>query len=75
MPNKTPRRLTPVESLIMDCVWDLAEATVHQVRRTLRPFKPMAYNSVLTMMRGFFVSANRRNFGSTFALSSPTVSR
>jgi BlaI family transcriptional regulator, penicillinase repressor len=51
MAKRTPKRLTPLEALIMDCVWDLSEATVRQVRERLKPTKPMAYNTVLTMMR------------------------
>ena len=48
----------------MDAVWDLSEATVRQVRQRLHPVKPMAYNTVLTVMRilrdkGFLES--RRN--------------
>jgi predicted transcriptional regulator len=64
MARKRPRRLTPVEALIMDCLWDLGEATVRQAQRHLKPVKPMAYNSVLTMMRilrekGFLQSDRR----------------
>jgi predicted transcriptional regulator len=43
-------RLTPVEAIIMDCVWGLPQATVRQVQECLKPTKPMAYNTVLTMM-------------------------
>ena len=35
----------------MDCVWGLSKATVRDVQEELRPTKPMAYNTVLTMMR------------------------
>lgn len=35
----------------MDAVWELSQATVHQVRERLNSVKPMAYNTVLTMMR------------------------
>lgn len=50
---KTParRRLTPLETMIMEAVWELSEATVREVRERLKPRKPMAYNTVLTMMR------------------------
>ncbi len=52
MPRKKNRkRLTPLEALIMDAVWRLSEATVRQVKAHLDPVKPMAYNTVLTMMR------------------------
>ena len=45
------RRLTPLESLIMNCLWDRSRATVREVQEILEPVKPMAYNTVLTMMR------------------------
>lgn len=45
------RRLTPLESLIMNCLWDRSRATVREVQEMLEPVKPMAYNTVLTMMR------------------------
>jgi len=51
MAKRSLKRLTPLESLIMDAVWALAEATVRQVRERLQPVKPMAYNTVLTVMR------------------------
>lgn len=51
MADKDLRRLTPLEALIMDCVWDLSQATVHEVQDRLKSAKPMAYNTVLTMLR------------------------
>ena len=51
MPRKCNKRLTPVETVIMDRLWDFGEASVRQVRESLRPVKPMAYNTVLTVMR------------------------
>ncbi len=51
MPKKERNRLTPLEALIMDTVWDMSQATVRQVKERLEPVKPMAYNTVLTMMR------------------------
>jgi predicted transcriptional regulator len=51
MAQQVPQRLTPSEALIMGCVWDMGEATVHDVRDSLGPVKPMAYNTVLTEMR------------------------
>jgi predicted transcriptional regulator len=50
MPGKRDMRLTPLEAVIMECVWDLSEATVRQVQERLKRAKPMAYNTVLTMM-------------------------
>jgi predicted transcriptional regulator len=51
MHGKNTRRLTPLEALIMDAVWDLGEPTVKDVQDRLAPTKPMAYTTVLTMMR------------------------
>ena len=51
MAQQAPQRLTPLEALIMGRVWDMGEATVHDVRDSLEPVKPMAYNTVLTEMR------------------------
>jgi predicted transcriptional regulator len=51
MPKSKAKRLTPLEALIMDCVWNKSEATVREVQEALQREKPMAYNTVLTMMR------------------------
>ena len=51
MVKKRPPKLTPLESLIMDTVWELGEVTVRDVKDALDPVKPMAYNTVLTVMR------------------------
>lgn len=51
MGRQRTKKLTDLESVIMDCIWDLSEATVREVQQSLRPTKPMAYNTVLTMMR------------------------
>ena len=51
MAKRTAKRLTPLETLVMDAVWTLAEATVRNVQEHLKPVKPMAYNTVLTVMR------------------------
>lgn len=44
------KKLTELEAVIMDSIWELASATVRQVQEHLKPKKPMAYNTVLTMM-------------------------
>ncbi len=44
-------RLTPLEAVIMDAVWSSSRATVREVQERLAASKPMAYNTVLTMMR------------------------
>ena len=43
--------MTELEALIMGCVWDAGEASVKAVQERLADDKPMAYNTVLTMMR------------------------
>lgn len=56
----TPK-LTELESLIMDAMWSLQQATVRDVQEHLKSVKPMARNTVLTMMgilrdKGFLTS-------------------
>ena len=58
------RKLTPLETLIMNALWDESPAAVKQVQERLRFVKPMAYNTVLTMMRilrdkGFLASERK----------------
>ena len=55
------KRLTPLETLIMNVLWDESPVGVRQVQERLESVKPMAYNTVLTVMRilrekGFLVS-------------------
>jgi predicted transcriptional regulator len=50
MSDQTPDRLTPAEAQIMDCVWELGEATVRDVKEKLERTKPVAYTTVQTMM-------------------------
>ncbi len=50
MARKRNMKLTALESVIMDCVWEMSEATVRQVQEHFKHTKPMAYNTVLTMM-------------------------
>jgi BlaI family penicillinase repressor len=47
-PNPT---LTPQELAIMKVVWDLEESTVRQVYEALREKRPVAYTTVMTMMK------------------------
>ena len=51
MRRNNSRKLTSLEALIMDCIWSMSPATVRAVQERLDPIKPMAYNTVLTMMR------------------------
>ncbi len=55
------QRLTELEAVIMDAVWELGETTVRGVQEHLKPVRPMARNTVLTMMgilrdKGFLTS-------------------
>ena len=55
------KKLTPLETLIMNALWDESPAAVQQIQGRLKSVKPMAYSTVLTMMRilrgkGFLVS-------------------
>ena len=59
--NRPAKKLTPLETLIMNVLWDESPAAVKQVQERLTTVKPMAYNTVLTIMRilrdkGFVVS-------------------
>ncbi len=45
------QKLTPLEKLIMNVLWDESPAAVKQVQERLNSVRPMAYNTVLTMMR------------------------
>ncbi len=63
--SKMPdRKLTPLEALIMNVLWDESPAVVKQVQERLESVKPMAYSTVLTMMRilrdkGFLASERK----------------
>ena len=59
--ESTDKKLTPLETLIMNALWDESPAAVKQIQERLKSVKPMAYSTVLTMMRilrgkGFLVS-------------------
>ena len=43
--------LTPQELAIMKVVWSMKRATVRQVYETLREKRPIAYTTVMTMMK------------------------
>ena len=51
MPRKRTPTLTEAELRLMSVIWDLGEATVHQVVDALPKNRRPAYNSVLTTMR------------------------
>lgn len=76
MPARKPKSLTPLESLIMDAIWEKAPASVRQVQEHFQTSRPMAYNTVLTMMRILrekgFLSSERQGRIDVFR---PTVTR
>lgn len=51
MSKTRTRRLTPLESLVMNRIWDRSPVSVREVKQRLEPSKPLAYNTVLTVMR------------------------
>jgi predicted transcriptional regulator len=74
--ESTDRKLTPLETLIMNVLWDESPAAVKQVQERLQAVKPMAYSTVLTMMRilrdkGFLASKRQGKAD----LYRPTVTR
>ena len=51
MRSKSPKsKLTELEGVIMDAIWTLEQATVRDVQEYLLKTRPMARNTVLTMM-------------------------
>ena len=69
-------KLTELEGVIMEAVWTLEQATVRDVQEHLKKARPMARNTVLTMMgilrdKGFLASTRD---GRTDVYR-PTVSR
>lgn len=59
--KKSTEKLTELESVIMEAVWTLEQATVREVQEHLESTRPMARNTVLTMMgilrdKGFLTS-------------------
>ncbi len=74
--QSSQRKLTPLETLIMNVLWDESPAPVKQVQERLESVKPMARNTVLTMMRilrdkGFLASEREGRAD----LYRPTVTR
>ena len=76
MMSKPSKKLTNLESIIMDTVWNLGKASVREVQGELETTKPMAYNTVLTMMRILrdkgFLSSTRHG---RLDIYKPTISR
>jgi len=51
MPRKPSRTLTEAELPLMEILWKVGMATVSEVAEALSKIKPVAYNTVLTMLR------------------------
>ncbi len=50
MTKKKLRAMSPTETEILRLVWQLDEATVQQIRDELPPNRPLAYNTVQTLL-------------------------
>ena len=70
------KRLTPLEMIVMDDLWEHATSTVREVMARLKNRKPMAYTTVLTVMRKLrdkdFLTSEREGRTDRYR---PTVSR
>ncbi len=48
--SKSEKLLPPLELEAMKSLWALEEGTVSQVRRRMRPTRPLAYTTVMTLL-------------------------
>ncbi len=48
--SDVPQKLTELEDLLMNVVWEMGEVTVRDVHRRIQPLRQLAYTTVLTMM-------------------------
>jgi BlaI family transcriptional regulator, penicillinase repressor len=76
VPRKQPRPLTPLELEVMDALWAAGSATVQTVRDRLGPRRPLAYNTVQTILTILHRKGRvkRRLVGKAFVYA-PKVSR
>jgi BlaI family penicillinase repressor len=51
MSGKKRLILTKLELLLMKIIWEKGRATVHEVQQALPPENPLAYTTILTMLR------------------------
>src|SRR2546423_777183 len=51
MARKAVEELGALQAATLEAVWELGEATVHQVRARLGKDRPLAYTTVLTVMQ------------------------
>ena len=50
MPRRKQKILTDLELAIMKIVWEKDRATVREVYEAIRPIRPLAYNTILTVL-------------------------
>lgn len=76
MPRKQSKPLTPLELDVMDALWIAGSATVQTVREGLGPRRPLAYNTVQTILTILHRKGRvkRRLVGKAFVYE-PKVSR
>jgi predicted transcriptional regulator len=74
--RKPPRPLTPLELDVMDALWTAGSGTVQTVRGLLGPRRPLAYNTVQTILTILHRKrrVKRRLVGKAFVYE-PKVSR
>jgi predicted transcriptional regulator len=76
MPRKPTLPLTPLELEIMKVLWEAGSASVQGVRERLRAQRPLAYNSVQTMLNVLHRKGKvRRALRGRAYLYTPLVSR
>ena len=51
MSGKKRLILTKLELLLMKIIWEKGKVTVHEVQQALPPENPLAYTTILTMLR------------------------
>lgn len=76
MPDRSIDELGQLQRTVMETVWDLGEATVHEVRGRLRRKKRLAYTTVLSVMQKLEQSGwlRHRTAGRAYVYS-PTQTR
>ena len=50
MPRRKQKTLTDLELAVMEIVWRKGQATVRDVYEAIQPFRPLAYNTILTVL-------------------------
>ena len=75
-PRKTDEPLTPLELEIMQVLWETGPAPVQTVQERLAPERPLAYNTVQTMLNVLHRKGKvRRELAGRAYVYEPSVSR